>query len=161
MRGIERKRWMMNRDEELLVLVGTRELLLQISLLVDAAARVQAALHIGVKADDGHEGCVKSPVNIGLGNRHAGGTDVFRRRRAEVLKKSVEGRLAVGRIALFNLGIPVVIAGNGEDGRRIVLVGFVELRFVQGALAVEVDNISEVKEERRLQTLRSSIDLVF
>jgi hypothetical protein len=37
----------------------------------------------------------------------------------------------------------------------------VELRFVQGALAVEVDNISQVKEERRLQTIRIGIDLVF
>ena len=47
------------------------------------------------------------------------------------------------------MGIAVVIAGNRNDGRGVVIVGLVELAVVVGDLPVEVDDIAEVIEETR------------
>ena len=79
---------------------------------------------------------------------------------AEVFGEAEQRRFGVGLIAGPNAGIPVVIARDGENRSGIVLVGFIELRAVQLALPVEIDDVSDVIEECGLVGLRRRFDLM-
>jgi hypothetical protein len=57
------------------------------------------------------------------------------------------------------LGVPVVIAGYGEDRCGILHVGLVELFVVEGALPVEVHEVPEVVKERRCRVERCEVAL--
>ena len=52
-----------------------------------------------------------------------------------------------------------MVAGNRENRSRIILVGLVELRTVQFALAIEIDDVPDVIEERRLVRCQRRFDL--
>ena len=72
--------------------------------------------------------------------------------RAEVLEEGVERGGRVERV-------PVVVPGDREDRRRVVLVGVIELLVVARVLAVVVDDVAQVEEERGLVGQRGLVDL--
>jgi hypothetical protein len=85
----------------------------------------------------------------------------MRLRGAEVGGESEQRRLGVGRIAGAHAGVAVVIAGDRENRRRIVLVRLIELGAVELALSVEIDDVSNVIEKRRLVRRLHRFDLAF
>ena len=73
-----------------------------------------------------------------------------RSRIAKVLEETEKGRLRIGFVSLTNVCIAIVISRNGKNQSSIVLIGLIELLFVQPLLPVEVDQVPENIEERGL-----------
>src|SRR5262249_1121451 len=78
---------------------------------------------------------------------------VFRRIVAKVFEKSIKRGLSVRIIAFADAAIPVVIAGDSNDWPRVILVRLVELRYIIGADAVEINDVTEVVKEHRHRLL--------
>mmetsp|Transcript_9644 Transcript_9644/g.22544 ORF Transcript_9644/g.22544 Transcript_9644/m.22544 type:complete len:309 (+) Transcript_9644:412-1338(+) len=111
-------------------------------------ADVAALGHVGVEADDVHQRCAQRPEHIGLGHRRAA---VVAHQLREDLRLAVAEELheAVQGVARRHV-LAVMVAGHRDDGREVVLVGFVELRPVLVDGAVEVDAVAEDVEEGRV-----------
>src|SRR5487761_1336313 len=83
----------------------------------------------------------------------------MRLRVAEVRHEALEGRLGIGLVAGTDLGVAVVIAGDGEDPRWIVLIGLVKLIVVMPSQAVEVHHVAQVIVKCRI--VRRVLELAF
>ena len=112
------------------------------------AERADGFSGVGVEADDADERRIESKVDAGLrqGSAIEAGRALGWRSGAEIIDEGfarVAGRLAFEHEA-------VVVAGDGEDGTRIVAIGLVKLLGIVAFLAKEVDHVAEVIEEGRL-----------
>ena len=144
--GVGGVRGMVERDDQEPVLRRGCELGLEPGRLL--VVHAPAFGDVGVEADDGDERRDERPVDVRL--RHRVAVDLLglgaqvRLRGAEVLDEGRERRRGerVERVA-------VVVAGDRDDRPRVAGVGLVELRVVLARLAVEVDDVAEVVEERR------------
>ena len=68
---------------------------------------------------------------------------------AKIPHETKQRRFRIHWIATPDRGIAVVVAGDGENRRVIVLIRLIELSRIKIALPVEIDDVSEVVIERR------------
>ena len=104
--------------------------------------------HVGIEGDDAQHRRFEGEEHAGLDLRGAGETAGLRHHLelagAKILEKSRQRRRIRAR-----RGHPVVIAREGDDRRRIVAIGLVELVVIISRLAEIIDHVAKVKEELR------------
>src|SRR5215471_17664864 len=147
MSRVQRVRWMVNGQKKARVFRRSIHLIDEPALLLASAARVEAAVDIGVQADDLRERSFQRPVHVRLGHRRSVRAGWMARRIAEVAHEPEERWLGVDRIAAPCLRVAVVIARDRKDRGMEILIGLVELTDVQTTQTVEIDDVAEVVEK--------------
>src|SRR5580698_2142506 len=69
-------------------------------------------------------------------------------------RRSRETRLVIRLVVFLSLRVAIVISGDGEDLRRIILIGLVELGRIVPGEPIEIDYIAEMKEEAGIALFR-------
>lgn len=96
-----------------------------------------------------HERRVEPPIAIGLRHRRAMLEKPLRRRAAKILHEAEKRRLTLQPTARFRHRLAVVVSGDRENGRVVILVGLVELRDILAAFAAQIDGVAEMEQKSR------------